>query len=412
MARVKKPLSARSVETITKPGLHADGGGLYLHVTASGAKSWIYRWSRDRKSRDMGLGTAGQKDVTLAEARDLAAKARRVVRDGRDPIAERDVARLQKKLEAAKAITFKDCAERYIAAHAAGWRNPKHASQWTNTLATYGYRTLGELPAQAVNVGLVMQVLEPIWTTKPETASRVRGRIESVLDWATARGYRQGENPARWRGHLENLLPKKNKIHEVEHHAALSYRDIGDFIVELRKQESVAARALEFAILTAARTGEVLGARWSEINFAERIWTVPKERMKANKEHRAPLSAAALAILDKMQKIRHGDFVFPGKFAGRPLSGMVMLKLLRRMGRTGLTAHGFRSTFSDWCRECTNFPAEVRAMALAHTIGDKVEEAYSRGDLFQKRRQLADAWARYCTAPPTTADIVAIGAAR
>jgi integrase len=265
---------------------------------------------------------------------------------------------------------------------------------------------------QAVDVGFVMKVIEPIWAIKPETASRVRGRIESVLDWATARGYRQGENPARWRGHLENLLPKKSKVRRVEHHAALPYAEIAAFMAELRQQEGVAAHALEFAILTAARTGEVIGAKWDEIDPGERLWTVPADRMKAGKEHRVPLSDPALAILEGMRKIRQGDHIFPGGKAGRPISNMAMLMLLRRMGRGDLTAHGFRSSFRDWAAERTTFPAEVAEMALAHTVSDKVEAAYRRGDLFQKRRQLSDAWAQFCVAAPAAGQVVPIRTAR
>ena len=250
--------------------------------------------------------------------------------------------------------------------------------------------------------------VEPIWTTKPETASRVRGRIESILDWATARGYRAGENPARWRGHLENLLPKKTKVRRVEHHASLPYSEISTFVAELRTQEGIAAHALEFAILTAARTGEVIGARWDEINIAQGLWMVPAERMKAGKEHRVPLSDTALAILERLRETREGNFVFPGSRAGRPISNMAMLMLLRRMGRGDLTAHGFRSSFRDWAAERTTFPAEVAEMALAHTVSDKVEAAYRRGDLFQKRRQLADAWARFCDTAPAAGQVVPI----
>ncbi|MGC2521368.1 MAG: Arm DNA-binding domain-containing protein, partial [Stellaceae bacterium] len=255
MARPEKRLSARTVETIKKPGLHADGAGLYLHVSKSGARSWIFRWKRDGRLRDMGLGPLNT--ISLAEARDKALACRKLKYDGRDPIEERQAQRQAAKLETAKAMTFKDCAKAYIAAQRAGWKNPKHAAQWPATLETYVYPILGGLPVQAVDVGLVMKAVEPIWTSKPETASRVRGRIESVLDWAAARGYRQGENPARWRGHLENLLPKKSKVRRVEHHAALPYAELAGFMVELREQEGVGARALEFAILTAARTGEV-----------------------------------------------------------------------------------------------------------------------------------------------------------
>jgi integrase len=397
MARAQKRLSARTVDSLKKPGLHADGLGLYVHVSPSGAKSWIFRWRRGGRLRDMGLGPVHT--ISLAEARDRAAAARKLAYDRLDPIAERRERRESAKLEAARAMTFEDCAKAYIAAHKAGWRNPKHAAQWPATLESYVYPIMGDLPVQAVDVGLVMRAIEPIWTTKPETASRVRGRIESVLDWATARGHRQGENCARWRGHLENLLPKKSKVRRVEHHPALAYAELAAFMAELRQQEGVAARALEFAVLTAGRTGEVLGARWDELDLAERVWTIPGDRMKAGREHRVPLSEAAMAIVKQLAKVREGDFVFAGARSGRPLSNMSMLMLLRRMGRPDLTIHGFRSSFSDWAAERTNFPAEVREMALAHVVGDKVEAAYRRGDLFQKRRQLAQAWGAFCSMP-------------
>jgi len=412
MARQEKRLTVRAAETVKKPGLHADGGGLYLHVSKNGARSWIFRWRRDGRLRDMGLGPLNT--VSLAEARDKALACRKLKLDGRDPIEERRAQRRGVKLESATAMTFKDCAVAYIAAHRAGWKNPKHAAQWPSTLETYVYPIFGSLPVQAIDVGLVMKALEPIWNEKPETASRVRGRIESILDWAKARGYRQGENPARWRGHLENLLPKKSKVWRVEHHAALPYTEIGAFMAELREQDGTAARALEFTILTAARTGEVIGTTWSEIDLGGHLWTILAARMKAGKEHRVPLSDAALAILRAMAEVQTGEFVFPGNRAKQPLSQMAMLMLLRRMGREGLTVHGFRSVFSDWCAEQTTFPSEVREMALAHTVGDKVEAAYRRGDLFEKRRQLAEAWARYCEEPAVTEDtrVVAIGRAR
>jgi integrase len=360
----------------------------------------------------MGLGTAGDDDVTLVEARDLAADARRRVRGGGDPIAERKAQRLQKRFET-QAVTFKECAERYIASHKAGWRNARHAAQWPATLATYAYPVFGDRSAQAVDVGLVMKALEPIWSTKSETASRVRGRIESVLDWATARGYREGENPARWRGHLENLLPKKSRVRRVVHHAALPYADLPRFFASLRQQDGIAPRALEFAILTVTRTSEVLEAPWAEIDLDGQLWTIPPERMKAGKEHRVPLSEPAIAILIELGKLRQSAYVFPGQRAGRPLAKSTLLASLKRMGRRELTVHGFRSCFTDWCSERTNFPAEVREMALAHVIADRVEAAYRRGDLVQKRRQLAEAWARFCTTGPAArGDVVAIGAAR
>ena len=412
MARTIGKLTALAITQPKRRGYYSDGGGLFLQVSVSGSKSWVFRFRDGGRLREMGLGPTHT--VSLAEARQKALDCRKARLDGKDPIQDRKTARSAARLEAAKAMTFKDCAERYIAAHKAGWRNLKHAAQWPATLGTYVYPVFGPLPAQAVDVGLVMKALEAIWTEKPETASRVRGRIESVLDYATARGWRTGENPARWRGHLENLLPKKAKVRRVEHHAALPYPEIAAFVSALRQQEGVSARALEFAILTAARTGEVIGARWEEINLAENLWTIPAHRMKAGKEHRVPLSPPALAIVEDLAKVRESDFVFMGGRHGRPISNMSMLMLLRRMDRDDLTVHGFRSAFRDWAAERTTFPAEVAEMALAHTVSDKVEAAYRRGDLFQKRRQLAEAWANFC-APASAAagaKVVSIGSMR
>ena len=381
-----------------KAGMHSDGGGLYLQVTKGGARTWIYRFMLHGRAREMGLGPLHI--VTLAEAREKARECRRLRYEGIDPIEARKAQRAEERLAAATAMTFEQCAERYIEAHKAGWRNPKHAAQWPSTLATYAYPVFGDLPVQAIDVGLVTKALEPIWRTKPETGSRVRGRIESVLDWATVRGYRRGDNPARWRGHLDKLLPARAKVRKVEHHAALPYAEMGEFVAALREQEGIAARALEFLILTATRTGEVIGARWDEFDLAEKLWTVPGARMKAGKEQRVPLSGRALAIIEDMktQRVNDHEFVFPGGRPRKPLSNMAMLKLLQRMGRGDLTAHGFRSSFRDWAAERTGFPHEVAEMALAHTVSDKVEAAYRRGDLFQKRRQLMEAWAKHCEA--------------
>jgi integrase len=395
MAKKAAGLSARRVQSVRQPGMLADGGGLYLKVAEGGSKSWIFRYQIAGRRRDMGLGSVDT--FTLAEARERTAAVRKLVADGIDPIEHRHRQIAARQVEKARPLKFRECARLYIAAHQPGWRNAKHAKQWSSTMQSYVFPVFGDLPVDAIDVGLVMKVLDPIWTTKPETASRVRGRIESVLDWAAARGYRQGDNPARWRGHLENLLPKKTKVRWVEHHAALPYAEAPAFMAELRQQDGIAARALEFAILTAARTGEVLGATWPEIDFNGRLWVIRAQRMKAAREHRVPLSAAALAVLDAMKSIRQNDFVFPGIRAGQPLSNMAFLMLLRRMGRGGnLTAHGFRSTFSDWCAECTTFPAEVRGMMLAHVVSDKVEAAYRRGDLFAKRAELAEVWSRSC----------------
>jgi integrase len=398
MARLVDRLTDRQIKTVRteQPLMLADGKSLYLRVWPEGSKSWIFRYQRHRSRHDLGLGP--YPDITLAEARRLATEQRRLCLAGQDPLAARRAVQGTIRAKALKTMTFAECAERYMDAHRAGWKNPKHRQQWENTLATYVYPVFGELPVQAVDTGLVMQVIEPLWSTKPETASRVRGRIEVILDWATTRGYRQGENPARWKGHLENLLPKRSKVRRVEHHSALPYTEIGNFVTELRQQEGISATALEFAILTATRTGEVLGARWEEIDRDQRLWIVPANRMKAGREHRIPLSAAALAILDAMYEAHSSEFVFPGSKSGKPLSNMALLMLLRRTGRADVTVHGFRSCFADWCAEQTSFSSEVREMALAHAVSDKVEAAYRRGDLFAKRRQLMDAWAQFIAA--------------
>jgi integrase len=381
--RAAKPGLSKSCRPYAK--LYADGGGLYLRADPSGAKSWVFRYAIAGRQRDFGLGSAA--DFSLAEARDRALAARKLVADGQDPIEAKETKRRAAAVADATAMTFQACAEAYIKAHQAGWRNPKHAAQWPSTLSTYVYPIFDALPVAAIDIGLVMKALEPIWVEKPETASRVRGRIESILDWATTRGYRKGENPARWRGHLENLLPKKTKVRRVEHHAALPYSEISSFMAELRQRSgTAAARALEFAILTAARAGEVTGATWSEIDEEGHLWTIPANRMKAGKDHRVPLSEAALRLLTGLE--RKGDRIFR--------VGVRRIWELLNTLRPGITVHGFRSTFSDWCAEQTNFPSEVREMALAHTVSDKVEAAYRRGDLFQKRRELAEAWAQYC----------------
>ena len=296
------------------------------------------------------------------------------------------------------ALTFKECAEQYIEANKPSWSNPKHAAQWSATLKTYAFPVIGDQPVSKISnsagTDLVMKVLEPIWYEKTETASRVRGRIETILDWAKVRGYRDGENPARWRGHLDKLLPPKGKITPVKHHAAMPYADVPAFMQRLRAEQGTAARALEFAILTAARTSEVLGAKRSEIDRKARMWIVPPERMKARREHRVPLSDAALAIV---YKTPDGKFLFPGAKHGKPLSNMAMTMLLDRMGiRNQATAHGFRSAFRDWGSEATDYPNELLEMAIAHTVGDKVEAAYRRGDLLQKRHRLMADWAAYC----------------
>ena len=397
MAQFVGRLTALKVLKVKKPGMYADGAGLYLQVTGDGdkhvAKSWIYRFTLGGRAREMGLGSLST--FGLAEARIKATECRRLTYEGIDPIEARRSARARVALDAAKTLTFKACAEQYIAAHGAGWRNAKHAAQWGSTLKTYAEPVIGSLPVQNIDTALMMKILEPVWSKKPETAGRLRGRIESVLDWATARGYRVGENPARWRGHLDKLLPARAKVRRVKHHAALPYDELGEFIAALQAQDGVAARALEFLILTAARTGEVIGARPGEIK--DRVWTVPAERMKGGREHRVPLSAPALTIAESVKKEHASEFLFPGGKRAKPLSNMAMLALLRRMERPDLTAHGFRSTFRDWAAERTNYPREVVEMALAHAINSKVEAAYRRGDLFAKRCSLMAEWAKFCT---------------
>ena len=393
---------ARALIAKGDPARHADGGNLYLHVTGPGRALWCFRFMRQGKAREMGLGVAdpeGRSGLPLAEARERAAEAMRRLRGGVDPIALRREAETEAARRRDASRVFREVADLYIGAHEAGWRSPTHRKQWRATLEAYAHPVLGGMPVAEVGTEDVLRVLQPIWTAKPETASRLRGRIEAVLDYAAARGWRRGENPARWRGHLANLLPARARVAEVVHHAALPWREIGGFVARLRQHNSTASRALEFTILTAARTGEVIGARWSEVDMEAAVWIVPAGRMKGRKEHRVPLSSAALTVLRRMAALRpaEGDaYVFPGLRPGRPLSNMAMLKVLQRMRRADLTAHGFRSSFRDWCEEATSTPHAVAEAALAHAVADKVEAAYRRGDLFEKRRGLMEAWAEHC----------------
>jgi integrase len=408
MARTMGRLTARKVQNVKErieagrpqtPGMHCDGGGLYLQVTERGA-SWIYKFALDGRVREMGLGPLVI--YGLSEAREEARKARQLRHQGIDPIDHRNAARAQARLDAAQSVTFEQCADAYIKAHRAGWRSAKHAGQWETTLKTYAYPIIGELPVAVVDTGLVLKVLEPIWTSTPETASRLRGRIERILDWAKARVYRDGENPARWRGHLEHQLPARSKVSMIEHYAALPYAELPAFMADLRRREGITPRALEFAILTAARVGEVIGAKWSEFNLLDKVWIIPGSRMKAGREHRVPLSDAALAVLKEMQQFRPAgdDLVFPGK-DGKPLRNTVMWDLRKSMGRTYITVHGFRSTFSDWAHVTTGYANHVIEMSLAHAVGSAVERAYRRTDLFDQRRRLMQHWGDYCTTAPT-----------
>lgn len=384
MARKIHILSARGVATQTKIGRHADGNNLYLSISANGGRRWVYLYRRDGRLREKGLGSATT--VSLKDARLAAEAVRKQLREGIDPI--------DSKVKPVTAKTFSECAEAFIASNEKAWKNAKHRDQWKNTLKTYAEPHIGKLPIDRISVDDVLKVVEPIWATKTETASRVRGRIEAVLDWAAAREYRDSDNPARWRGHLDKVLPPTRKVAKVRHHPALPYKDIPAFMSDLRQRDSISARALEFTILTAARTGEVVGAKWDEIDDNNKVWTVPADRMKAGVEHQVPLSDRALAILKDIP--RDGDFIFVGMKPSEGLSNMSMLALLKRMDRSDLTTHGFRSTFRDWAAETTEFPNELVEMALAHAIRNKAEAAYRRGNLLERRRVLMDGWSDFC----------------
>ena len=384
MARPQKRLTALAVSKAKKPGIYGDGGGLWLQVSVFDTKSWLFRFMRNGRARKMGLGALHT--VSLAEAREAALGCRKLLLEGIDPIEARNARRGALRAANARQVTFRQCAEKYIAGHKAGWRSARHAEQWPTSLEKFVYPFLGNLPVDKIETAHIMKVLEPIWTVKPETASRVRGRIESVLDWATTRGFRKGENPARWKGHLRNLLPARAKIAAVEHHPALPYTDCPSFLAQLREAQGIGACALEFCILSAARSGEVLGAKWSEIDLAARMWTVPAARMKGGRVHRVPLCDRAIEILEGLP--REGDLIFP-------LSRHDLRRVLTRI-RADITVHGFRSTFRDWATEQTAYPSEMCELALAHAVSNKVEAAYRRGDMLDKRRQLMNAWADYC----------------
>jgi integrase len=391
-------LNAREVATLKEPGRYGDGQGLYLQITKGGVQSWLLRYERNGRERWMGLGPLHT--IGLQGARERARKARQQLLDGRDPLETRRAERARVALEQAKAVTFEEATTAYFNTHQAKWRNAKHRAQFLSTMREYAFPKLGKLAVADIDLGSVLAVLEPIWPTKTETASRVRGRIEAVLDWATVRNLRTGDNPARWRGHLEHVLPARARLAKPKHHAALAYSEVPAFMAALKQRDGVAARALEFTILTAARTGEVIGARWDEFDVGAKTWTVPAGRMKAAREHRVPLSDRAIEILTTIPTEKGNPFVFIGPRA-RGLSNMAMSAVLRRMDRAEITVHGFRSTFRDWAAETTAFPNHVVEMALAHVVGNKVEAAYRRGDLFDKRRRLMADWAKYATCLPT-----------
>lgn len=391
MARAVKKLSARTVTTLTQPGRHSDGDGLYLVVDQSGARRWLFMFRWQGKLKEMGLG--GVSAVSLADARDKAAAARKLLDAGVNPIEAR-------KTTPVAIPTFGEFADDLVKEIGPGFRNAKHLWQWSHTLKTYA-APIRSMPINEVSTEHVLNVLKPIWTVKQETASRLRGRIERVLDAAKAKGRIASpwENPARWRGHLDKLLPRRKKL-QRGHHPAMPYRDVPAFIAELRQREAVSALALEFLILCASRTGEVIGAKWPEVDRKAKIWTIPPERMKAGKEHRVPLTERALVLLDEAEKVKTSDYVFPGQQKGKPLSNMAMASLLNdRMKKPDITVHGFRSSFRDWAGETTSFPREVTEAALAHSVGDEVERAYRRGDALEKRRKLLHAWASYIDTP-------------
>lgn len=394
MPKKAKDLSALEVSRLTAPGHHAVGGvaGLYLYVLDTGARSWVLRTMVGEKRRHMGLG--GYPDVPLAQAREKARAAKAEVSQGTDPIAQRVALASQLKAQQATQKTFEEAAKAYMEAHEKAWKNPKHRAQWGSTLKTYAYPHIGSLLVKDIDQEHVMKVLEPIWATKTETATRLRGRIESVLDWATTRKYRSGENPARWKGHLDNLLPAPSDIQKVESHRAVDYNDMAQFMAALRAREGLAARALEFAILCASRSGEVRGALWSEINREKAIWTIPAERMKAGKEHRVPLSTPAVKLLEGLPRADNSDLVFAGA-DDKPLSDMALTAVMRRM-EVDAVPHGFRSTFRDWVGDCTNHPRDVAEFALAHKLADKVEASYRRSDALEKRRRMMEDWASFC----------------
>jgi integrase len=402
MRRQQQRLTALQVSKLSKPGLYGDGGGLTLQITSGGAKSWLLRYMIAGKAYGMGLGPTHT--VSLAEARQKALSARKLIIDGINPLAAKKQDQVAAALANAKMMTFDQCAAAYILAHKAGWKNAKHIDQWTNTLNTYASPVFGHLPVADIDTGLVVKCLSPIWEAKTETASRLRGRIESVLGWATTSGYRAGENPARWKGHLDNLLATISKTSRTKHHPSLPWQNIGPFMSALRARDGASARAVEFAILTACRSGEVRGARWTEFDIENKVWTIPAERMKAKRQHEVPLSDSALALLKSIPM--DGDFVFAGTKA-QQLSDMSLTAVIRRMNSgeqptwidsngEGITVHGFRSSFRMWAAETTNYPREVAEHALAHQLPDAVERAYQRGSQFAKRAALMSDWSTYC----------------
>jgi integrase len=395
MARQHERLTSSAIQKIIrtgKPGRYADGDGLYLSLSRTGGASWDFRYRLASRKRYMGLGSL--RVLPLTQARLAAAQARILKQRGIDPIDARAAERQGTAIAAAKTVTFKECAEIFIRLRTAD-KTPATAKQWSQSFEDYVYPLIGALPPAAIDTTLVLKILEPLWGKIPETAERVRNRLENVLDAARTRGYREGDNPARWRGHLETILTRRNKTASVKHFAALPYRELPGFVAELHQVDDIAARALLFLILTVGRSQEVLSMPWSEFKREERLWVIPKERMKASRDHRVPLSDAALTILRRQQELQVNDYVFAGRGTG-PLGKNALGRLLQRIGRIDITTHGFRSTFRDWVAEQTSHAPEVAEMALAHAVSSAVEAAYRRGDLLEKRRSLADHWTAFC----------------
>ncbi len=396
MARLINKLSARKAETLKTEGMHSDGGGLYLRI-ADGNRYWVFRFASRTTGKDRQLGIGPTHTFSLAEAREKARQYRQMLAEGRDPLDERRAQEASSAVDAAKGMTFDEAAARYIATHEKGWSNVQHATQWRTSLERFASPVIGKLPVKSIDTALVLKVLEPHWQTTTETMSRVRGRIELILDWAKVGGYRDGENPARWKGHLQFKLGDRRKIQKVEHHAALPFTEIGAFMAELRMKEGPGAWGLEFCILTATRTNEALGATWDEFDLNTKIWTIPAKRMKARKEHRVPLSPAAIAVIEKARAVRHENRVFPIARIDRAIPEKY----------ASVTVHGFRSAFRDWAAErAFDLPPYVAEMALAHAISSGVEAAYRRGELLALRAKMMERWADYCSGPEVTDNVI------
>ena len=401
-------LKQRQLDSLVKAGQagsHSDGGGLILKLNGKGAANWLHRYQMNGRRRDMGLGS--YPTVSLADARAKVAEARKLIAEGIDPITERDRLAALKAYQAANGVAFEQVATQYLEDHLPSWKNAKHRYQWQSTLSTYVYPVIGQKSIQDIDTEDVLKILRPIWLEKPETASRVRGRIETILNAAKANKLRTGDNPAAWRGHLSGLLAKHNKRQLVQHHPAMPYNDLPMFWQELRQHSSHSAKALQFLILTACRTSEVSNATWDEIDKEAQVWTIPAHRMKAGQAHRVPLTAAILEILDSLERIESNPYIFTGMKAGRPISDQTMHRLFTHyMGYNQYTVHGFRSTFRDWAGECTHHPRDVCEQALAHTLTNVVEASYRRGDLLEKRRRLMDDWTAYATTPVDNSNLV------